>query len=144
MKIKIIIVNFLLFYLLTACNVLSQNQHIRLELNLDKYNYSAADTLTGTFTVTNLSSDIINFNFSTSCQNGIKIKNDDKVVKQYPEICAQVLTSLALNGGESKIYKFKFRLVDIDGHNLPKGDYTIEAYLLDNNSSIVSKSIKID
>ena len=144
MKIRIIIFNFLLFYLLTGYNILSQNHDIQLKLNLEKSNYFVADTLKGTFIVTNLSSKIIKYDFSTSCQFGLKIKSGDKEVKQYPEVCAQVLTSLILKGGESKVYEFKYSLLDNDLNSLLKGDYTIEAYLLDNNSSIVSKSIKID
>jgi Intracellular proteinase inhibitor len=144
MKIRIIILNFLLFYLLTSGSILSQNRDIRLRLDLKKSNYSVADTLKGTFSITNLSSKPLKFDFSTSCQYGLKIKSGDKAVKQYPEVCAQVLTSLVLQGGKSKVYQFKYPLVDNDLNTLPKGDYIIEAYLLDNNSSIVSKSIKIN
>ncbi|MCH8035113.1 MAG: hypothetical protein IH950_15335 [Bacteroidetes bacterium] len=145
MKTKSIILNFLLLsFLLTGCDLLDQNQNVGLSLDLEKYTFFEADTLKGAFTVTNLSSNIINYNFSTSCQYGLKIQSGSVISRQYPEVCAQVLTSLTLKSGESKLYEFQLLLVDNDYNNLIKGNYEVETFLLNNNSSIVSKSIKIN
>ncbi|MCH8034480.1 MAG: hypothetical protein IH950_12100 [Bacteroidetes bacterium] len=145
MKTKSIILNFLLLsFLLTSCDLLDQNQNVSLRLDLEKYTFFEADTLKGTFTVTNLSSNTVKYNFSTSCQYGLKIKSGSIISIQYPEVCLQVLTSLTLKSGESKLYEFQLLLVDNDYNNLIKGNYTVEAFLLNNNSSIVSKSIKIN
>ena len=145
MRTKSIILNFLfLAFLLTNCDLLDQNQDVRLSLDLEKDSLSEADTLKGTFTVTNFSSNTVSYKFSTSCQYGLKIKSGSVISRQYPEVCLHVLTSLTLNSGESKLYEFQLLLVDNDYNNLTKGDYTVEAFLLNNNSSIVSKSIKIN
>jgi len=145
MKTKIFLFNFILLsFLLTGCDFFEQDQDVRLGLELAKYTFTEADTLKGTFTVTNLSSNTVSYKFSTSCQYGLKIKSGNVISKQYPEACLQVLTSLTLKSGESKLYEFKLLLVDNDYNNLTKGDYTVEAFLLNNNSSIVSKSFKIN
>ncbi len=145
MKTKIFLFNFILLsFLLTGCDLFEQDQDVRLGLELAKYTFTEADTLKGTFTVTNLSSNTVSYKFSTSCQYGLKIKSGNVISKQYPEACLHVLTSLTLKSGESKLYEFKLLLVDNDYNNLTKGDYTVEAFLLNNNSSIVSKSFKIN
>ena len=131
-------------FLITSCDLFEQDQVVTLNLQLEKYKFAEGDTLKGTFTVTNLSSETVHYNFSTSCQLGLKIISGDKTYRQYPELCAMVLTGLTLKGGESKHYEFELLLVNEDYNNLIQGDYTVEAFLLNNNSSIVGKPISID
>ncbi len=145
MKTKIFLFNFILLsFLITGCDLLEQDQGVSLGLELEKYSLAEKDTLKGTFSVTNLSSNTVSYKFSTSCQYGLKIKSGNVISRQYPEICLQALTSLTLKSGETKLYEFNLLLVDNDYNNLTKGDYTVEAFLLNNNSSIVSKPIKIN
>lgn len=142
---KGIILNFLwLLFFLTSCDLLDQNQDVHLILDLEQYTFSETDTLKGIFMVKNLSSNTMSYKFSTSCQFGLRIKSGSVISRQYPEICAHVLISLTLISGESKLYEFKLLLVDNDYNNLIKGNYTVEAFLLNNNSSIVSKSFIIN
>jgi hypothetical protein len=145
MRTKIIFVSFILLsFLLTNCDLFEQDQDALLSLELEKYSFSEADTLKGTFMVTNLSPNSVTYNFTSSCQYQLKIKSGNVTSRQYTGLCLEVLTSLTLKSGESKLYEFQMLLVDNNYNNLVKGDYTVEAYLLDNNSSIVSKSIKIN
>jgi len=145
MKTKIFLFKFILLsFLITGCDLFEQDLGVSLSLQLEKYSFTEADTLKGTFTVTNLSSNTVSYKFSTSCQYGLKIKSGSVISRQYPEVCLQVLTSLTLKSSESKLYEFQLLLVDNDYNNLTKGDYTVEAFLLNNNSSFVSKSIKIN
>lgn len=145
MKTKTFLFSIILFsFLITCCDLFEPDDGVGLKLQLEKYTFAEGDTLIGTFTVKNLSSNTVHYNFSTSCQFGLKIISGDKTYRQYPELCAMVLTALTLKGGESKQYEFELLLVDEDYHNLIKGDYTIEAFLLNNNSSIVSKPISIN
>jgi len=134
----------LLSFLITRCDLFGPDEGVSLNLQLEKYTFAEGDTLIGTFTVKNLSSSTVHYNFSTSCQFGLKIINGDKTFRQYPELCAMVLTNLTLKGGESKQYEFELLLADQDYNNLIKGDYTVKAFLLNNNSSIVSKPISIN
>jgi hypothetical protein len=134
----------LLSFLITRCDLFEPDEGVSLNLQLEKYTFAEGDTLIGTFTVKNLSSNTVHYKFSTSCQLGLKIISGDKTFRQYPELCAMVLTNLTLKGGESKDYEFELLLVDKDYNSLIKGDYTIEAFLLNNNSSIVSKPISIN
>ncbi len=147
MKTKIIFLSFILLsFLLTNCDLFEQDQDalLSLELELEKYTFPEADTLKGTFMVTNLSPNSVTYNFTSSCQYGLKIKSGNVTSRQYTGLCLDVLTALTLKSGESKLYEFQLLLVDNDYNNLAKGDYTVEAFLLNNNSSIVSKSIKIN
>ena len=145
MKIKTFLFSIIFFsFLITRCDLFEPDQGVSLNLQLDKYTFAEGDTLKGIFTVKNLSSETVNYKFSTSCQFGLKIIGGDKTFRKYPELCAMVLTNLTLKGGESKQYEFGLLLVDKDYNNLLKGDYTVEAFLLNNNSSIVSKPISIN
>ena len=134
----------LLSFLITRCDIFEPDGGVSLNLQLEKYTFVEGDTLKGTFTVKNLSSETVHYKFSTSCQFGLNIVSGDKTFRQYPELCATVLTNLILKGGESKQYEFELLLVDEYYNNLIKGDYTVEAFLLNYNSSIVSKPISID
>ena len=145
MKTKLIFLSLILLsFLLTNCDLLEQDQDALLSLELEKYTFPEADTLKGTFMVTNLSPNSVTYNFTSSCQYQLKIKNGNVTSRQYTGLCLDVLTALTLKSGESKLYEFQLLLVDNDYNNLAKGDYTVEAFLLNNNSSIVSKSIKIN
>lgn len=145
MIIKKIILNSLwLFFLLSGCDLIDYNEDVKLNLKLDQQTYSVADTLKGTLIVTNFSPNTITFKFSSSCQYGLKIKSGNTVFREMPEICATVLTRLTLRSGQSEVYKFELILVDKEYKNLLQGDYKVEAFLLNNNSSVVSKPFTIN
>jgi hypothetical protein len=145
MKIKTFLFSIILLsFLITRCDLSEPDEGVSLNLQLEKNTFTEGDTLKGTFTVKNLSSNTVHYNFSTSCQFGLNIVSGEKTFRQYPELCAMVLTNLTLKGGESKHYEFELLLVDEYYNNLIKGDYTVEAFLLNNNSSIVSKPISIN
>jgi hypothetical protein len=145
MIIKNIILNSLwLFILLSSCDLINNNEDVQLNLKLDQQTYSVSDTLKGTFVVTNFSPNTVTFKFSSSCQYGLKIKSGNTVFREMPEICATVLTRLTLRSGQSEVYKFELILVDKEYNNLLQGDYEVEAFLLNGNSSAVSKSFTIN
>ncbi|MBK9099052.1 MAG: hypothetical protein IPM14_13205 [bacterium] len=143
---KLIISNFLwLMILVTSCNVTdSGDSDIALNLKIYQQNFSVADTLLGTFNVTNYSIRTVNFRFSSSCQYGLIIKSGNTVYRQLPEVCAAVLSSLTLKSGESKQFEIRLPLVDQYYKYLPQGSYEIEAFLLNNNSSSVRKNFRIN
>jgi hypothetical protein len=145
MKSKIILFNFILIsFLVTRCDLLEEDQNVILNLRLEKSSFNRGDTLKGTLIIINTSPKTVSFKFSTSCQFGIKIKSGSITVRLYPDACLHVLTSLTLKSGESKLYEFTLLLTDDNDNDLPEGDYTVEVFLLNNNSSIVSKLISIN
>lgn len=135
---------FVLILFLSNCDVVDEGkneQNIKLELN--KSILTKTDSLKGVFTITNNSEKKVEYNFTTGCQLGIKIKNAGVVIIDYPEVCAQVLTSFSLEVNESKEFRFTFPLNDNNSYQLFKGEYIIEAYLLNNYSLSVSKLFTI-
>lgn len=140
---KVKILNLICFtFLIAGCNMPDQNQGVQLNLNLEKYSYFSNDTLSGILKVTNFTPNTIHYTFPSSCQFGIKIVGAGITYIEYPQVCAQVITSLTLRSGESKLYDFKLPLNE-NNNNLPRGNYMVEAFLLNNNSASVNKSIKI-
>jgi hypothetical protein len=145
MIIKLIIPGFLwLSFILAGCDLTDSNANPALNLKLDKQSYSVADTLRGTFTVKNLLPYPVSFRFSSSCQYGLKIKSENTIFREIPEMCAAVLTGLSLKSGESVKYEFVLPLEYKEYKELLKGNYEIEAFLLDNNSSSIRKPFTIN
>jgi hypothetical protein len=135
---------YLISFLIASCDLLDSDRNLLLELNLNKDTYEVNDTLKGTFSITNISENDLLYRFSSSCKFGLNIKSDKTILKSYPELCAHVLTSFLLESSESKSFEFNLPLVDETNNSLPKGDYTVEGFLLDGNSSVIIKSIKIE
>lgn len=145
MIIKKIILNFgLISFLLAGCDITENNRLVHLDLSLNQKIYSVADTLNGTFTVSNFSPITVRLKFSSSCQYGLKIKGKNKIFREIPEMCAAVLTGLTLKSGESVKYEFVLPLVDKEYKILSGGDYEVEAFLLNNNSSTIVKPFTIN
>jgi hypothetical protein len=143
MKTKIILFNFILLsFILSSCSLFDGDVEVNFQLR--KTNYSIADTLKGTFTVSNFTSDDITFQFNSSCEYNLFIKRGDIVVRYYPEICAHVMLRVTLKEDESKTYDIELPLVDSDYQNIDKGNYTIEIGLANNNSRVLTKDFTID
>jgi hypothetical protein len=144
MKIKSIIILSFISLILLGCDVSEQKNNVQLRLELEKYELPAGGTLNGFLTVTNLSTRTVSYNFSTACQFGLIIKSGNTAVRNFPELCAEVLTFLNLKPGETHVYEFSLQLEDNENNSLPKGSYTIEAFLLENDSEVVSKTFEIN
>ena len=136
---------FTFIYISFGCKTPSNVEYPELlvKLILDRYSYSVGDTLSGQFTVINIGSDDKTFNFGSSCQYGIRIKNNFKIHRDFPEACLAVLTSLHIKSGESKSFSIRLKLMDRDCNNLNAGRYTIQAFLLIDNHGIAEKIIDI-
>jgi hypothetical protein len=146
MKIKILYtIVILLSLFLSTCGIVEDEQDVKLnlELELEKYALLETDTLKVTFTITNISSNTLTYNFGSSCEVGFIFRSNNVIVNQYPKGCAAVMTSFKLKSNELRKYQFKFLLVDENYNILKKGNYVIEAFLLAEDSPVVSKSFII-
>lgn len=150
MKIIFSLFSFLITY--TILNISCQNpldpddsktvDRINFHLSLDKKEYELPDTLKIKFTITNFSGASKTFHFSSSCHLGFRIMLSDDSVIQYPEACLAVLTSLTISSGTSKEINIDYLLERFRGL-IPGTEYKIEAFLLDNNSPVLSTVIKL-
>ncbi|MBK7103822.1 MAG: hypothetical protein IPH62_00860 [Ignavibacteriae bacterium] len=64
-------------------------------------------------------------------------------MRSFPEGCLSVLTSFSLNKNETREFSFTISLYDKNSFELANGEYILEGYLLDNNSSAISKKFII-
>jgi len=143
MKTKIILFHFILLpFIVNSCSLFDGDAELNFQLQ--KTNYSVADTLKGTFTVSNFTSDDITYQFNSSCEYTLYIKSGNTIVRNYPEVCATVMLRVTLKENETKTYDIVLPLVDSNYQNLNKGDYTIEISLANNNSKVLSKNISIN
>lgn len=143
MKTKIILFHFILLsFIASSCSLFEGD--VEVNFQLQKTNYSIADTLKGTFTVSNITSDDITYQFNSSCEYNLFIKRGNTVVRNYPEICAHVMLKITLKENETKTYEIDLPLVDSDYQNLDKGNYTVEIGLANNNSRVLTKDFIIN
>jgi len=132
----------LLSFIVNSCDLFDGDAELNFELQ--KTNYDIADTLKGTFTVSNFTSDDITYQFSSSCEYILYIKRGNTIVRNYPEICAHVMLNITLKENDTKEYDIVLPLVDSNYQNLDKGDYIIEISLANNNSKVLSKKFSIN
>lgn len=122
----------------------SQGGGVDFSLTLRRSELSPGDTLSGSFTVTNRSSATQRFNFRTSCQLGVRLSSNERIWVELPEVCARVLTNFELRPSESRAIVFQFPLRrPHTGELLPRGEYVVEAFLLDNNSPVLHHSVRV-
>jgi len=132
----------LLSFIINSCDLFDGDAELNFELQ--KTNYGIADTLKGTFTVSNFTSDDITYQFSSSCEYILYIKRENTIVRNYPEICAHVMLSITLKENDTKEYDIVLPLVNSNYQNLDKGDYIVEVSLANNNSKVLSKKFSIN
>lgn len=143
MKTKIFFIHFILLpFIVSNCTLSDEDADVNFQLQ--KTNYNIADSLKGTFTVSNFTSDDITFQFSSSCEYSLYIKRGNVIVRNYPEICAHVMLRFTLKENETKTYDIDLPLVDSDYQNLDKGNYTVEIGLANNNSRVLTKEFTIN
>ena len=133
---------FLILFVVYGCEL--DGGEVKLNFQLQKTNYNVADTLRGSFTVSNFTSEDITYQFSSSCEYNLYIKNGDAIVRYYPELCAQIMLRVTLKEYESKTYDIEIPLIDSNYNNLNKGIYTVEISVAYKNSRVLSRKISID
>lgn len=149
----IVAIALLLFSLITGCErfetpvsnagVITQGG-VDFSLNLRRNEMPVGDTLNGSFTITNRSGATQRFNFSTSCQLGLRLASSERTWIELPDGCARVLTSFELRPNEVRAIVFQIPLRQArTGEMLPRGDYVVEAFLLDNNSPVLRQSVRV-
>jgi len=143
MKNIIILFHFILLpFIVNSCDLFDGDADLNFQLQ--KTNYSVADTLRGTFIVSNFTSDDITYQFNSSCEYNLYIKRGNTIVRNYPEICAHIMLRVTLKENETKTYEIELPLVDSDYQNLDKGNYSVKIGLANNNSRVLSKEFSIN
>jgi len=113
-------------------------------LTLSKNTFALSDTLKGTFRVSNQSGDAQRYDFANIQQLGFRLSDADGKVSLYqPFIVSPALSSLQLQSGDSKEYPIFTTFTDHTGKFVDPGEYTLAAFLLDNNSPEVTLKITV-
>jgi len=113
-------------------------------LSVPRNTFDLTDTLEGTFRVSNQSSAVRRFEFSNIQQLGFRLSDPDgKVALFQPFIVSPALSSLQLQNGESTEYTILTLLKDHTGNYVSRGEHTLAAFLLDNNSPQVTLKVTI-
>jgi hypothetical protein len=113
---------------------------ISFQLITDKKEYYLPDTLNIKIVINNLSGIDKTFNFFSSCHLGFKLMTSDNPIN-FPQACLGILTSLTVNAGETKEVEVKYMLERFRGLISGK-DHQLEAFLMDNNSPVLSAVLK--
>jgi hypothetical protein len=112
---------------------------ILFKLTTDKKEYYLPDTLNIKITITNFSGLRREFNFSSGCQLGFRILLPNNEIN-FPTVCPDVLTSITIENNETKEVSEDYFLGRFRG--LIPGEYKLEAFLMNNNSPVLTSGIK--
>ncbi|MCH2451322.1 MAG: BsuPI-related putative proteinase inhibitor [Gracilimonas sp.] len=119
------------------------NEAMKLNVTADKI--EVMQHIEADFTFTNTTDKKVEYGFPSSCQHGFKVNKGDEVLfnSQYAYACLTVVTSFELDPGESKTFK-----IDLsnggDFEYLESGTYTLEAFLLTEDSDTVSTTFEVE
>ncbi|MEX2347730.1 MAG: BsuPI-related putative proteinase inhibitor [Balneolaceae bacterium] len=119
------------------------NDAMKLKVTADKI--EVMQHIKADFIFTNVTDEKVGYGFPSSCQHGFKVKKGDEVLfnSEYEYGCLTVLTSFELAPGESKTFK-----IDLsnggDFEYLDSGTYTLESFLLTEDSDTVSTTFEVE
>lgn len=122
----------------------SENENLRLELEMISEEINTLRDIEAELTVTNISSSELVLEFSSSCQHGYIIQGDSVIFDSREETaCATVLTELKLEPQESKKYSISLASAENDD-TLESGTYTLEAFLLNDQSPVTEAVFTVE
>lgn len=134
--------------LFTACDdagfFTSETENLRLELEIISEEINTLRDIEAELTVTNISDGELVLEFSSSCQHGYIIKGDSVIFDSREETgCAAVLTELKLEPQDSENYSISLSSAENDA-TLEKGTYTLEAFLLNDQSPVTVADFTVE
>jgi len=141
---------FSVLFLFTSCDQLpflsagsETNDAMKLNVTADKI--EVMQHIEADFIFTNVSDQKVEYGFPSSCQHGFKVKKGDEVLfdSQHEYGCLTVLTSFELAPGESKTFKIDLSNAG-DFEYLEPGTYSLEAFLLTEDSDTVSTTFEVE
>ena len=112
-------------------------------ISLPKKEFSRADTLQFTFIITNTNSIEKDYTFGSSCHVGFKLVDNLKTAMSWPNICAAVVTGISVKPGETKKIEVNSTFTNFDGKLISPRTYLLQAFLLNNNSPVLSSVINV-
>lgn len=125
----------------------SMHGNIMLTLEADKETYQKGQPVTLTFTITNVGTAPVTYNFSSSQMYDFVITQGGREVWRWSKGKAftQAFVSLTLQAGESKSFRETWRQTGSQGTQLTAGEYSVTAVLTlaDRNARPSAGPIKI-
>lgn len=116
--------------------------HLDLEIESDEV--EQLTNLEAIFTVTNVSEEEQTYRFSSGCQYGYTISQDEEILFDSRKniFCTQALTAFSLEPGESKDFSISLANME-EPETMESGTYQLNAFLLDDQTPTVSQSFEI-
>ncbi|MEX0662768.1 MAG: BsuPI-related putative proteinase inhibitor [Balneolaceae bacterium] len=146
---RILIFLLPIVFLFTSCDELplfgaGSDSNEAMKLNIKSDEIRNMQHIKADFLFVNLSGKKVEYGFPSSCQHGFIVKKSEEIFfdSRYAYACLTVLTSLELRQGESKTYKIN--LSGAEYQPLDSGTYTLDAFLLTNDSDTVSTTFTVD
>jgi hypothetical protein len=128
-----------------APSVVSESEGIRLTLQTDKSEYDPGEPVLLTFEVKNTTNVRQSFSFSEACQNDFRIREGDVLVWNFnhDQMCAQVVTSLELEPGETWTRSEVWDQRTNKGEPAGSGAYDAKATLTQTGKPLDSEPLRI-
>lgn len=121
------------------------HEGMEYRLTLPKNRYLLTDTISGSYTVTNRTGTVKTFFFANIQQFGFRLTDlHGKTPLFSPAIVSPATSSLELPAGETKEFVLNAVFKDFNGTYINRQEYTLAAYLLDNNSPAAAVSITVE
>jgi hypothetical protein len=103
-----------------------------LIVRTDKPNYNREETVLMTLTWTNDSPVAQEVTFPSAQRYDVIVERDGQAVWQWSagKFFAQVLTTLVIQPGDSRVFKVEWSLNSLPADLLPPGEYAVRAWIL--------------
>ena len=121
-----------------------QSNGVTFTLSLFRQTFNLLDSIEGRFQISNESGVLKRFDFGNLQQLGFRLTDDSGNTALFqPLVVLPATSSLQLRNGESKEYNILTVFKDHMGNNIAPKEYTLAAFLLNNNSPEVSLKITV-
>lgn len=103
-----------------------------LIIRTDQETYRPGETVLFTMTWRNETEEVREYLFPNAQRFDIRITRNGEKVWQWSDgrLFAQVMTTLILPPGDSRVFKAEWKQVDEDGRPVPPGEYQAEAWIV--------------
>ena len=103
-----------------------------LVIRTDKRNYARGETVHVTLGLQNEGTMTRDYHFRTAQRFDLLVERDGRKIWQWSDdrLFAQVLSTLAIRPGDSRLFKAEWKQVDASGQPVPVGVYSIHAWIL--------------
>lgn len=136
-----------ILFIFSACAFISggESDPIDLDLNVTSSDINTLQDIEADLTVMNISDNEVTYSFSSSCQYGFTILQNQQNIFNSADVigCLAVITELKMAPQERKTYQISLKGMQ-EGAPLDAGNYKLKAFLRNERNPSVHATFKVE